>query len=96
MDCKSLSCTQVTKQCRCYAKPGKENEQFCAYKKNSIVIPCDAGCCDKGCPGQCAGVPPSPPYGIDTNLINIEKIPEYLKALFLLVIILIIASTLTA
>lgn len=96
MDCKNLACSQTTMNCRCYAKPGNESEQFCAYKKNSIVIPCDPGCCDGGCPGQCEGVPERPPYGLDKSLIDVEKFPLYIRGLFVLIIILVIISTFKA
>lgn len=96
MDCKNLACSQMTMNCRCYAKPGNESEQFCGYKKNSIVIPCDPGCCDGGCPGQCKDVPERPPYGLDTSLIDVEKFPLYIKGLIILIIFLIIVSTFKA
>jgi hypothetical protein len=98
MDCKALACTgfDKTRVCRCYSKPGKEEQQFCGYNKNGLIIPCGPGCCDKGCPGQCKGVAFRPPYAFDTNVFDVEKFPEYLKVSIVIVIVLLVLSTLRA
>jgi hypothetical protein len=98
MDCKALKCSGLDqiRDCRCYAKPGKEQQQFCAYNRNGLIIPCNPGCCDKGCPGQCKDVPFREPYELDKNKFDVEKIPTYLKLLVFAIIILIVMSTLRA
>lgn len=99
MDCKTLKCSTLTKDCRCYARIDASDqtmEQFCGYKENGYVIPCDAACCVGGCPGQCQGVSPKPPYEIDKNPIDIDKLPIYLKVLIFVILILLIVSTISA
>jgi hypothetical protein len=98
MDCKELKCSgfDQLRKCRCYAKPGNEEQQYCGYNKNGLIIPCGVGCCDGGCPGQCKDVPFKPPFSFDTNVFNVEDFPLYLKVAALLVIALIIISTLRA
>jgi len=98
MDCKALKCSGFdrVRNCRCYAKPGNEEKQFCAYSKNGVIIPCNPGCCDKGCQGQCEDVTFRPPYALDRNIYDAEKFPEYLKLAVVLVIVLIVLSTLRA
>jgi len=98
MDCKALACSGFDKirDCRCYAKPGKEERQFCGYNKNGVIIPCNPGCCDKGCPGQCKDVPFREPYALDRNKFDPEKFPIYLKLLIVVILVLIVISTLRA
>lgn len=99
MDCKDLKCSERTKNCRCFAYANVKDpkkEQFCGYKKNSVVIPCDPGCCDGGCPGQCKGVADKPPYEIAQNDVDLSKIPLYLKLAAFLLVVLVIISTISA
>lgn len=99
MDCAKSKCSQMEKDCRCYAKVNVRDNtktQFCGYKKNSLIIPCDPGCCDGGCPGECKGAAPAPPYGIDKSTFNVEKIPLYFKLVIFILAIFAIVSTLSA
>ena len=101
MNCKELSCSEKTKDCRCYARidaKDQKKEQFCGYRKNSFIIPCDAACCNggEGCPGQCKGVSERPPYAIDQNPLEIDRFPLYLKMAIFLIIVLLVLSTLSA
>lgn len=40
--------------------------QICAHESKGFLYPCDPGCCQGGCPGQCLDVPPRPPQKVYT------------------------------
>jgi len=67
-----ISCNPAyeKKPCKCYAQPdeipdanGVVKNQFCGYEEDGFLIPCDANCCPKKCPGQCYGIKPRKPEG---------------------------------
>lgn len=67
--------------CKCYPNmsiissknPTKEQlygNQICAYEsKDGFLYPCDSGCCQGGCPGQCLDVKPRPPQGTYKKIV---------------------------
>jgi len=42
--------------------------QICAFEaEDGFMYPCDPGCCQGGCPGQCEEVAPRPPRAVYTK-----------------------------
>lgn len=71
MDCKADVCKgdNRIRNCQCYALSSASDarrEQKCMVEEDGVYYECEAGCCHdgKGCPGQCKGVDPSPPYRV--------------------------------
>ncbi|MDA9846871.1 hypothetical protein N9C10_02950 [Flavobacteriaceae bacterium] len=95
--------TFKTKKCQCFASSDTKlpnEDQFCGFEQDGFIFPCDVGCCDKGCPGQCPGIDPKPPsdvIGEDILIINNEEkeIKKVIATLFILIIGLVIISTLS-
>ena len=67
-----ISCNPAysKRECKCYAQPeeipdanGLVKNQFCGYEEDGFLIPCDASCCPRKCPGECYGVKPRKPEG---------------------------------
>ena len=46
--------------------------RFVVFVKMGYYIPCKAGCCDGGCPGQCIGTEPRQPYSYGHFNIPVE------------------------
>ena len=58
--------------------------QLCAYESDEgYLFPCDQGCCDGGCPGQCDGVTPRPPEKAYTPPTTNNPKPKKLSNLFI-------------
>lgn len=96
MNCSGTMCMgdDRIKNCQCYGKDDKN--QFCAYEENGFLYECFPGCCEGGCPGQCEGVRPKPPYKDKSYTVvtkEVKKIDKYLQALFIFILLLVIAST---
>ena len=87
MDCESPEhkCDQIFGECRCYA------DQVCGIRKNGYIIPCKAGCCSGGCPGQCKGVKPRQPYAF--GYLYPYKVDKIFIFSISLAILLVILST---
>jgi len=89
----------VNKQCKCYASINSQfpdEEQFCGFEENGKVFPCDIGCCDDGCPGQCPGIKPRPPYAIRRKMRTKDtEIRKYIKLILTVLVYLIILSTIS-
>lgn len=71
MNCKANVCKGDNRKrnCQCYAlsnSPDARGNQKCMVEEDGVYYECEAGCCHegKGCPGQCEGVDPSPPYRV--------------------------------
>ena len=96
MDCGSPEhkCDQIFGECRCYADQGTHyylEDQVCGIRKNGYIIPCKAGCCSGGCPGQCKGVKPRQPYAF--GYLYPYKIDKIFIFSISLAILLVILST---
>jgi len=97
MDCQSdeNKCDEIFGECRCYADVNSEypkNNQICGIRKRGYVIPCKAGCCDGGCPGQCSKTESREPYsfGYFETPSNFE---HFFKQSYIVIILLVIISS---
>ena len=96
MDCTEEKC-DVIDECRCYADEtfgDRKRSQICGKKLNGMIIPCKAGCCHGGCPGQCMGVEPREPFGTGKIYTMRTMIKVSLLLLILSLVSLIYLKTL--
>lgn len=99
MECEKLTC-DVIDECKCYATKSETypyEKQFCGVRRGKRVFPCNPACCSGGCPGQCKGVRPRPPYKITDDLFTPFQvdIPAYTKIILVVLLGLVITSTLS-
>lgn len=87
--CDASICSDVysDRKCKCYPNLSNtdnvdyNSNQFCAFESDDgFVYPCDPGCCDLGCPGQCEEVEPRPPEATYTvkDTPKIKKVKNIL------------------
>ena len=97
MKCKKRNCNQ-THKCRCYSF-GNDSNQKCAYKAGNFLYPCEPGCCNGGCPGQCDDTDPQPPFAEVGNMVYIPKDStltiKFLSVVSIILIALVVTSTIS-
>ncbi len=96
MKCSNLMCMgdDRIQNCQCYGVDAEN--QVCAFEENGVLYECFPGCCEGGCPGQCTDALPRPAYResvfpVITKDSRVYR--KYIQESFLLILILIIAST---
>ena len=99
MECEKLTCDAID-ECKCYATESETypyEKQFCGVRRGKRVFPCNPACCSGGCPGQCKGVRPRPPYKITDDVFTPFQvdIPAYTKIILVVLLGLVITSTLS-
>jgi hypothetical protein len=91
MDCSKEKC-DVIDECRCYADEtfgDPTKNQICGKKLRDTIVPCRAGCCYGGCPGQCAGVAPREPFGTG-KMYTVRTLIKVSLLLFILSVVSLI------
>tara|TARA_X000000368_G_scaffold417899_1_gene415669 strand:- start:4619 stop:4936 length:318 start_codon:yes stop_codon:yes gene_type:complete len=97
MDCQSEEhkCDNLYGECRCYADVNTKNpgsDQVCGIRKKGYIIPCKAGCCDGGCPGQCTNaLKPRQPYAF--GKLYPMSLDKLIGNMICIAIILVLLST---
>lgn len=105
MDCKKDKCQgdNRIKDCQCYASTTTEDgskTQFCAYEEAGNLYLCNKGCCNngEGCPGECNGVLPSPPYRVRSadrivTMSDVQFDEKIIESTMILIGLLLVSTT---
>lgn len=97
----SATCDDIfkTKECKCYATSDSnypDEEQFCGFEQNGFIFPCQVGCCDEGCPGECPGIEPRPPHTIVKEELSVNNKDTLFRKIMATILIIVVALILTS